>query len=406
MGRQGIGFAAVLALLAALAGCGGGGESGEVAGGASSVDELAVIGGVPLNGADIDFRLSRMDAETRSQFNDPANLSALIDREVRMRVLAQAAEDDGYLDSEEYKIALENAKMMILADIYSRELAADAENISEQDLREAYDRDKHMYSSNTVMKARHILCATEADALEALEAVRGGMDFGQAVARYSRDSYTKSQGGDLGSLSSESIIPGLGAAPDFVEAVSSIADGEVGGPIQTRAGYHIVQVTDRVMGQVPAFEEIRGTLRRRLEKERSESGLSMAMERLWDRYDVTINELGIKRYIGFPTTPEAYVRTLREVTSSGDKITLCTEMVKEFPGHKYAPYMLFTKGFVYSEELHNYAEAHNAFEELLQRYPDSNYAGAARWMIDNMEGGPLQLRNVEDAVNRAKSAGY
>jgi parvulin-like peptidyl-prolyl isomerase len=405
MGSKGIGVAAVLALVVAIAGCGGG-ESGNTDADISHDDALAVINGVPLEPSAIDARLSRMDRETRSQFSDPSTLSSLIDREVRMRVLAAAAEDEGYLDSEEYKNALESAKMLILADIYSRELRADAENISEEDLREAYERDKHMYSSDTATKASHILCATEVEAIQALEAVRGGMDFEQAVGRYSRDAYTKDKGGELGSLSRESVIPGLGAAPDFLDAIGEIAEGDVGGPIQTRAGYHIVQVTGRVMGRVPPFEEVRGTLRRRLEKERSESGLTTVMKRLWERYDVTINELAIKRYIGFPTTPDAYVRTLQEITSSGDKISLCTEMVKDFPDHKYAPYMLFTKGFVYSEELHNHVEAKNAFDELLRRYPDSDYAGAARWMIDNMEGDRSQLRNVEDAMNRAKSAGY
>lgn len=391
---------AVSVLSLSLAGCGGGKQTDQVQEG----EALAVIDGVPLEPSVIDARLSRMDAETRAQFNDPANLSMLIDREVRTMLLAAAARDEGLADSEEYKEVLESARMSILADIYSRQLQREAANISDDDLLAAYERDKHLYSSDTVTKARHIVCSTEREALEALEAVRGGMPFEEAVARFSKDSYTKDRGGDLGSITRKSVIPGLGAAPDFVDAINRIEEGDVGGPINTRAGYHIVQVAQRVEGNVPSFEEIRGALRRRIEKERSESGLTTVMQRLWDKYDVTVNDVAIKKYIGFPTTPEGLMRTLKEATSTGDKIKLCEEMVNEFPNNKYAPYMLFTKGFVLSEELHNYVEAEAVFKELLQRYPNSNYIQAARWMIENMGDEHPPLRNVEDVVNRAKGS--
>jgi peptidyl-prolyl cis-trans isomerase C len=406
MGRKGI-VSLVLwwALIPVLAGCGSNGGS-EESQSVSNDDALAVIDGVPLKPSAIDARLSRMDAETRAQFDDPSALSMMIDREVRMRVLAAAAEDEGYKDMEDYRLALESASMLILAEIYSQRVKEEASRVSEEDLREAYERDKHLYSTNATTRARHIVCPTEQEAVAALEAIRGGMPFEQAVDRYSIDNLTKGRSGDLGSLTRESIIPGLGASPEFMDAIAGIEGGEVGGPIQTRAGFHIVQVLSRVEGDVPSLNQIRGTLMRRLEKERSETGLTEVMERLWDKYDVTINTTAIKNYIGFPTTPEGLVRTLGEVTSSGDKITLCREMVKEFPDNKYAPYMLFMEGFVFSEELHNHMEAERAFRELLQRYPNSDYAGAARWMIENMGGDHPQLRNAEDVVNRAKSAGF
>jgi peptidyl-prolyl cis-trans isomerase C len=400
MGSQRINIcAAIAALSLALAGCGGGGEIEET----SQEDALAVIKGVPLTSVDIDARLATMPPETREEFNNPSSLSAVIDREVRTRVLAQAAEDEGFLESEEFRATLDGARTLILAELYSRKIQEDALRISEDDLREAYERDKHVYSSNTVTKARHILCASVEQANAALESVRGGMAFEQAVSRYSIDNYTKSKSGDLGSLTRDTVIPGLGVSPEFVDALAGIEVGGVGGPLQTRSGFHIVQVLSRVEGVVPPFTEVRGLLARRLEKERSETGLTTIMERLWDKYDVTVNPNAIKKYIGFPVTPEEFMRHLSEATSSGDKITLCTEMADQFPDNKYAPYMMFTKGFVYSEELHNYQEAELTFRSLLQKYPNSNYAAAARWMIQNMRGEHPPFRNVEDVLNLAKS---
>lgn len=385
----------------AIAGCGGGGGGDDV----SQEDVLATINGVPLTRSDIDERLSQVPEANRSEFNDPNSLSVLIDREVRTRVLAQAAMDDGITETEEFKTTIESAKMSILADIYSRKLQDEAGRISEKDLREAYERDKHIYSTATETKARHILCSTEEGAREALEAVKGGMPFEQAVERYSIDNYTNKSGGDLGALTRDKVIPGLGIYPEFVDALVDIDEGGVGGPIHTRAGYHVVQVVGRKEGSAPSFEEVQGQIKRRMEKDRTESGLATIMERLWKEYNVTINSDAIKRYIGYPVTPEDFMRHLSEVTASGDKITLCTDMVRQFPENKYSQYALFYKGFVYSEELHNQQQADLAFRELLEKYPNSNYAPAARWMLQNMGGDHPPLRNVEDVLNRARESG-
>lgn len=368
-------------------------------------DVLAVIKGKPITTADMDVRLSGMAPEVAEEFSSPSMLSALVDREIKLRVWAEAARETGIAETEEFKTMIAIAERSILAELYSRYLDEEAANISEKELQEAYERDKHLYSVNSSTRVRHILCTREQDALVALEAIRGGMSFADAVIAYSKDAYTKGRAGDMGLLTSQSAVPGLGVAPEFVDALAGIKEGEVGGPIRSSIGYHIVKVESRTEGQVHPFSEVRGQIQRRLVKERTELGKSDILKRLWEKYDVTVNNTSIKRYIGYPTTPEEFMSHLREATSSGDKITLSKEMVRQFPDNKYAPYAQFTMGFVFSEELHNYAEAEMAFRELLEKYPDSNLAGAARWMIANMGGEHPPLRNVEDVMERARRAG-
>ena len=51
-------------------------------------------------------------------------------------------------------------------------------------------------------------------------------------------------------------------------------------------------------------------------------------------------------------------------------------------------------GFVNSEELKDYDEAEKAFRELLARYPKSELADSAKWMVEHMrteEAPPFDL---------------
>jgi len=385
-------------VLFALVGCSGSEETGET-------EALAVINGRPLTAADLDARLSSMSPDARNEFDTPSMLSALVDREVKTRVWAEAAREAGLDKTDDFKRMLATAEESILAELYSRRLEEEARNITDADLREAYERDKHLYAAGNAVRARQIVCDTQEKALEALQAVRGGMPFEDAVRKYSVDRFTNSRGGDLGVLRRDSAIPGLGVDPDFFDAIEAVEVGGFAGPIQTRMGYHVVEVLGKVPGEVRPFEEVKGQIRRKLTKERTETGREDMLRRLWKKYNVTINETAIKRYIGYPVTPEEFMRTIKEVTSSGDKITLSRDFVAQFPESKYAPYAQFLTGFVFSEELHNYVEAASAFEELLERYPDSKYAAAARWMLKNMAGEHPPLHSVEDVVRIASEAG-
>ena len=41
-------------------------------------------------------------------------------------------------------------------------------------------------------------------------------------------------------------------------------------------------------------------------------------------------------------------------------------------------------GFTYAEEMGEYDLARTAFEEFIRLHPDSDLAGSAKWMLDNM----------------------
>ncbi|QRR01094.1 peptidylprolyl isomerase [Dyadobacter sandarakinus] len=110
---------------------------------------------------------------------------------------------------------------------------------------EAYDRLKQE------VRASHILIAVSEDAAPAdtLEAYRAavtlrgrleeGSDFGDMAARFSKDPAARTNKGDLGYFTAfQTLYP-------LESAAYALPVGRVSQPVRTRAGYHLIKVTDK-----------------------------------------------------------------------------------------------------------------------------------------------------------------
>jgi peptidyl-prolyl cis-trans isomerase D len=84
--------------------------------------------------------------------------------------------------------------------------------------------------------ARHILVATEEEANNAYAKLVAGEDFGNLAKQISTDTGSGSNGGDLGWFGRGAMVK------EFEDAAFSQAVGEIGKPVKSQFGYHIIQV--------------------------------------------------------------------------------------------------------------------------------------------------------------------
>ncbi|MBC6937734.1 MAG: hypothetical protein DWB42_18165 [Chloroflexi bacterium] len=89
------------------------------------------------------------------------------------------------------------------------------------------------------VNARHILVATEEEALDVLAALQAGESFAELARAVSSDTSSGANGGELGWAAVVSYVK------PFADAVREAPIGEIIGPIQTEFGYHIIQVRAR-----------------------------------------------------------------------------------------------------------------------------------------------------------------
>lgn len=91
--------------------------------------------------------------------------------------------------------------------------------------------------------ARHILVGDNSLAVTVSALLAQGVDFARAAQDYSLDTGSGANGGDLGWFGKGVMVP------EFETAAFSQPIGEIGQPIQSQFGYHIIQVLGR--GDVP-----------------------------------------------------------------------------------------------------------------------------------------------------------
>ena len=87
--------------------------------------------------------------------------------------------------------------------------------------------------------ARHILLKTEAEAKDVLTRLNNGEDFATLAAAVSNDETTRQQGGDLGWFTPEELL-----VPELAQAAFALQPGQIGGPVGTELGYHVIQTLE------------------------------------------------------------------------------------------------------------------------------------------------------------------
>ena len=109
-----------------------------------------------------------------------------------------------------------------------------------------YDAHKEEFTQACVS---HILVRAKEKADQLKGRIAGGEDFGAVAKAESIDTLSGAQNGNLGcDISSQTIN-----SPEFVAAAMRQPLNEVGDPVQTSAGWHLLKVTSR---SIPAFDKV------------------------------------------------------------------------------------------------------------------------------------------------------
>ena len=227
------------------------------------------------------FLLSQMTMEQRMD---------MVDKITAALLLSQAAQVRGVNLDPEVATEIRWTVANMLAQAYISEIASDWD-MSVEAQKAFYESHKDMYVAPQQAHVRHILVKTEEEATDVLLEIyaRDG-DFAQAAAKYSQDPGSASKGGDLGW-----IAPG-DTVPAFDELVFSLEPGKRGGPVETRFGWHVVEVLDTRPGGQLSFEEAVQQIRQDIQQ----YYLDRELENLESKFDVEVDEEILSTLGGFP----------------------------------------------------------------------------------------------------------
>ncbi len=155
-------------------------------------------------------------------------------------------------------------------------------SVSEKEVRSLYDQHKSAFHQPEQVRARHILVKVgpETDKKEArkkIEAARRRLENGEdfaAVAAEVSEGPSRSKGGDLGFFGRGQMVK------PFEDAAFSLKKGAISKVVETRFGYHLIQVTDRKPEKTLAFKDVKEKLTGIMRREKIKAGTQKYVEGL------------------------------------------------------------------------------------------------------------------------------
>jgi peptidyl-prolyl cis-trans isomerase SurA len=145
---------------------------------------------------------------------------------------------------------------LLMREVIEREVGSRVQ-VSREDERKFYEAHKNEFKSPGMVHLGQILVSTdkrkpeeaEKRANDALAELKAGQRFSDVAKKYS-DGSAAEQGGDVGMMKEASL------APEIASVVGKLDINEFSNPIQTKYGYIILKVMERMSPGIPKFEEV------------------------------------------------------------------------------------------------------------------------------------------------------
>jgi peptidyl-prolyl cis-trans isomerase SurA len=177
----------------------------------------------------------------------------------------------------------------LIQEVLTKELGAF--NITDEELRQRYEREKDRYLKPATTHLEHIVYTVAEDgsnraavidrAARLVAAARAGDDFPSLVK--ADVAAGGASGGDLGSLALEDL------RSEVRSAAEKLAPGQVSDPFESPAGIHVIRVVSRAPATPEPFEAVKAELRQREAAERYRSRLKGVVDELKKRYLVEVH---------------------------------------------------------------------------------------------------------------------
>lgn len=184
----------------------------------------------------------------------PANLrfAFVVEYLIERHLLAQEALKQNITESDEYKRRLKFYQAKALRDAYfTNELAP---SVTEEKVREAYDKEAAKVPTQKRARARHILVNSEDDAKKVIERLNNGEKFEDVAKQVSLDG-SREYGGDLGFFTEGEMVP------EFSKAVFALKKGDISGPVKTDFGWHVIKLEDIQEGGAQPYDSVKDPIR-------------------------------------------------------------------------------------------------------------------------------------------------
>jgi parvulin-like peptidyl-prolyl isomerase len=253
---------------------------------------------------------------------NPANRNQVLKQYLELQVLAAKGRQENLQNTKEFKATLSALEQQCYARTLMDEdrpgsegqkLKAKAENPTDAEVLAYFKANSERYATPEKFTARHLLVAlkgapgagdkglTEAEAQAKLAKLQDELKAGKKLADLTKDNSDDPGSKNNGGLYSD--IPFGRFAKEFEAAVRTQEIGQVGPPVKTAFGYHLIEVESRSPKQAADFDKVKDAVRKQMIPERREQLTKEFMEQA--KKEVGFKEVAESKAAGATPAPQA-----------------------------------------------------------------------------------------------------
>ncbi len=357
----------------------------------------ARIGDSKITRDEVEERFDQLSEKQKNDFKGKRVNAEFLDKLIEEESIYIEAKNMNLQHVSEIKKVLKQAERNILVSEYFNREILEKIDVPEEEIEAYYEGNLLEFTTRAVIKAQHTFTTSRKKAEEWKRRLAEGEDISGIAKEESEDDLTAQQAGNLGYFNPGGYIKFIGRSPTWSEAVNELEAQEISDIIEFEKGYSIVRVQSKNPERILPLSDVRQKIIEKLRAQRARDAYKIAIARLKDSYSP--NNYLREELLAATRSPEQYWEIAQMENDSYERIQYYRQIVEYYPDHQYAPQALFMIGFVYAEELQNKVEARRRLDELLQKYPDSEVAESAKWMIDNMNTPHPSFESFENMKN-------
>jgi len=222
-----------------------------------------------------------MTYDTLTEFQKKAVVNQMVERRLYL-------EDAKKLDIEKnphYQAELKKLKENLLLDFWMKEKVEEIA-ISDAAAKRYYRASIEKFTQPASVKVRHILVATEEDAIAIIAQLQKSNDIHQKFIELAKSESTgpsSKNGGELDWFVYEQMVP------EFSEAAFNLKKGEfTTRPVKTQFGYHIIYLEDKKEKSLIPYEKVKPQIVKALRMERFKIKLENLSKKLKKTANISV----------------------------------------------------------------------------------------------------------------------
>lgn len=218
---------------------------------------------------------------------------------IRRAVLVEAKKAQ-WEKKPEVQQQIERAKDQVVVASYMNHTARPPANYpSEQELKQAYEANKAMFTAPAQYRVAQIYLPNDKDAAKAerqaeeltRKAREKGADFAELARKHSAHPESAANGGDMGWLAEDQLLP------ELRPALRNLLAGEIAKPVKSANGRHVLKLAERKESAQRPFAEVKDSLAQLMRLRQAEQNEREYMNKLIAQSPVTVNEIALANMI-------------------------------------------------------------------------------------------------------------